>query len=537
MRLLPLIVTFYFILSGWVSLAQTVEIPDPAFRACLLEKNPSILDANQDMIISEANATTGFLSCIGKDITNVEGLQYLTAINDLNLSGNQITQISAFPLNSNLTRLVLNDNQLESLPELISLPSLKIFEIKRNLLTSLPDLSGNPNITQLYVQSNQLSFIPDLRNQTELWAVNFSGNNLTSLPFLDSLKKLEELVVADNRLTQLPSLEKLDSLKLLDISENQIDQLPDFAPGNAIETIDIEKNNFRTLPDFSIFPSLNKAFLDNNYFTFEDLLPLTAISGYESIFPLSSQKPVVVGQEISIAEKEAYFISTGTDLSISGIERTWYFEGNEVQRSTEDSLKVFADSTSLSGNYYATLSFSAFPGLLLRTDSFQITVTPCFDVSGYVVEISPRSCNSNGGKVKVVTSSSIPQDFVYQLISPNGAEVYTSSEGTFANLGSKAYALYGVLGDCKKLIEPSITLENQDCDNVYITADGDGVNDVYFFNEQGKVTISDKFGNTVSELQAPGQWGGFGNKGKVAPGLYFANINDGEKLIKITVVY
>lgn len=537
MRLRIYIATFVLLLLSKIILAQTVIIPDAGFRTCLIDKQPGVLDANQNLIISNAQAFSGNLSCIGYGISSIEGIQYFTNVVELNLSRNSISTIGTFPANSKLTRLVLDDNLLTSLPALNNLPELKAFTVRRNKLTTLPDLSANTKITQLYVQSNKLKFIPDLRNQKELWAVNFSDNLLTSLPFIDSLKKLKELVVAQNQFTQIPPLDKLVSLTYLDFSSNQFSSLPNFATANLIETVKIDNNSFQTLPDFSIFPNLKKAFLDNNYFTFEDLQPLTTIPGYDTIFPLASQKVIKVGKNFNIKEKETLYIKTGVDTDIPGITRTWFFESKQIQQSQMDSLKVFSDSTSMSGNYYSTLTNIKFPGLTLKTDSFHINIDPCFTILGYVIKTSPGNCTINGGKIDITSVSAQPIGFTYQLKSTNGYEVLSSENGSFSNLGSKEYLLYGLLGNCQKLIEPKIKLEDEECDNVYITADGDGENDVYFFKENGNVSISDKFGNTVSKFTIPAKWDGSGNNGMVAPGLYYANVNNGERMIKITVVY
>jgi hypothetical protein len=131
----------------------------------------------------------------------------------------------------------------------------------------------------------------------------------------------------------------------------------------------------------------------------------------------------------------------------------------------------------------------------------------------------------------------MPGGFVYELTSEDKRERFASGEGYFPHLGENQYILTGKVGNCQKQIGDKITLPEEDCKDVYITADGDGIDDFYYFTTQGKVSISDKFGNVVTELNTPTRWEATGRGQKVAPGLYFANINDGEKMIRITVVY
>lgn len=537
MRGTKYILNICFLILSQFALSQTAILSDPGFKACMLEKHPDLLDANQNLIISAANTYSGYISCIGYNILNPDGLQYFSNATDVNLSQNLISQINAFPISSSLTRLVLDDNQLSTLPDLSNLPNLKTLTVRRNKLMSLPDISANKKITQLYVQSNQLTFIPDLRNQKELWAINFSGNRLTLLPFLDSLAKLTELVVADNQLTQIQPLDKLSNLKLLNISGNKIAKLPNFAPSNLLEEINLKNNIFTQLPNFTVFPNLKSANLNDNYFTFEDLLPLKSINGYSTIFPLTSQKNIEEGQTYNVSEKEDFYIKTNTDLSVSDVKYTWYFEDKLIQTSTKNSLKVFADSTGDSGYYYCELSNASFPDLILKTSNFYIQIEPCFNNQSFIIEVSPRTCQNNGGKISVSTSSPLPANFVYELKAVFSTNNITSTYGDFMNLGDKEYFLYGNVKNCKKQIGAKILINDQECENVFITADGDGVDDVYFFNEQGFVAISDKFGNEVSSLQIPAKWDGSGKNGLVPPGLYFANINKGKRLIKITVVH
>lgn len=531
------LIVLFFVLTSQNLLAQTFVIPDTNFRACLLKKLPGILDTNQNLVISKADTLTGYLSCSGYGIRNIDGVQYFNSIIDINLSRNSITQIAQLPVNNTVTRLLLDDNLLTGLPDLSSIPALKTLSVRRNKLTSLPDLSVNTKITQLYVEYNQLTSLPNLYMLTQLWSLNIQSNNIAQLPILDSLKKLSELVAADNRLTQVQSLTNLDSLTLFDVSGNQLTQLPQVAVNNKIQTVHMENNAFSVLPDFSVFPGLNRAYLDDNYFTFSDLQALEYITGYDTLFPLTSQKPIQVGKNYNVQEQSAFHISAATDDSVSGVVYTWYFQGKEIQQSSVDQVKVFTDSTALSGYYYCTLTDQVFPNLTLRTDSFDITITACFSTQDLIIETSPKTCKNGGGTIKLSSTSPIPNGFVYKLTSADSSETFTSAEGYFPNLGETEYFLSGMVNTCKKQIGNKIVLQQEACDNVYITADGDGIDDFYYFDSTGQVVISDKFGNVVSQLTTPAKWGGMGRTRKVAPGLYFANVNDGEKLIKITVVY
>lgn len=67
--------------------------------------------------------------------------------------------------------------------------------------------------------------------------------------------------------------------------------------------------------------------------------------------------------------------------------------------------------------------------------------------------------------------------------------------------------------------------------------DGDGENDAFFIKQQGKVIIYYKTGEHVKVLQIPAEWDGSVKGGKVAPGYYFVDINNGESIINVRVIY
>lgn len=537
MRLLKYYIALLFVqlnISVW---AQTVVIPDSGFKACLTKKYPTVLDVNQNLIVSQAQAQTGFISCIGYNIKNIDVLEYFTKVSDINLSRNLISEINVWPKNDTLTRLVLDDNLLVTVPSLAPLSELKNLNIRRNKLVSLPNLATNPKITQLYVQGNELTVLPSLSKQKELWAINVSDNKLTTLPILDSVQKLQELVAANNQLKNIVSLTNLKALKLVDISGNEISKLPVLPSSNIIETIVLNKNSFESLPEFGLFPKLKRAYLDDNYLTFSDLTALEKIAGYDTIFPLHSQKIIAVGNEFSVKEKEEKYIFTNTDTSIPGITYNWFFKGNSIQKSTSDKLKVLTDSVPLSGQYYCELTKASFPNLVLKTNLYSATILSCFEPNTFTIEVNPRTCSHNGGRIKITSTVNLPTGFQFELKAVNGSEMLTSTSGIFTNLTSNEYEIFGNLNLCKKQIGNTVYIEDETCENAFITADGDGEDDAYFFSEKGSVSIYDKFGNEIFSKTTPTKWDGKNRNGKVSPGLYYANINNGERLIKITVIF
>src|SRR5690606_19190415 len=91
--------------------------------------------------------------------------------------------------------------------------------------------------------------------------------------------------------------------------------------------------------------------------------------------------------------------------------------------------------------------------------------------------------------------------------------------------------------NCIKNYPATIEIPKDNCEDPFITPDGDGANDTYFIEGKGSAHISDKWGNSVYKMELPNEWNGTNSSGTVPPGVYFVHLNDGEKIIKITVVY
>ncbi|MGD6734770.1 leucine-rich repeat domain-containing protein [Listeria ivanovii] len=135
-------------------------------------------------------------------IQSVEGLQYLTNVEVLYLSGNQITDISP----------------------LASLKKLIVLYLERN---KLADISGikkiaktNP-LAHLFLGDNELTDISPLENLTNLETLSLEHNKLSNVQILPSLTNLKELDLRGNKLRDIRGLEKLKNMERLLVSMQQ----------------------------------------------------------------------------------------------------------------------------------------------------------------------------------------------------------------------------------------------------------------------------------------------------------------------------
>lgn len=184
------------LLAGFIfAQAQTLNIPDPNFKAKLLVANCASFDAtgtnrtndvdtNNDgeIQLSEAQAVTGLFlphnnNSTGGEITSMEGLEYFTNLKSLYCRGNQITTLDVSMLNV-LTKLGCANNFITE----ISLPQSG----------SLKEFAAYDN------QLNQVNF----SGQSQLYYIELSSNNFTSLN-LSVLPALTTAFIGDNPITQI----------------------------------------------------------------------------------------------------------------------------------------------------------------------------------------------------------------------------------------------------------------------------------------------------------------------------------------------
>ena len=169
-----------------------------------------------DTITTEQLSTITDFSGESNNITDANGVQYLTGLTRLNLSYNQLTSLD-LSQNTALEQLYLDSNQLTSL-DLSHNTALTSLDLENNQLTSL-DLSNNLVLESLELQNNNLSSI-DLSQNTALTDLSLSENQLTSLD-LSHNPALAHLSLNNNQLTSI-DLSHNPELWYIDLSNNPL---------------------------------------------------------------------------------------------------------------------------------------------------------------------------------------------------------------------------------------------------------------------------------------------------------------------------
>ena len=189
------------------------NFPDSAFRHYLLE----CYEYGKDGILTNeeiSKTTTLEVDC--EDIKSLKGIEFFTALKELDCSCNYITELD-LSKNTKLTFLDCGTNYLTKL-NVSNNALLDTLWCYYNELTEL-DVSNNTALIYLDCYDNELTQL-DVTKNTALVQLNLDFNRITSIDLSNNVW-LEKLNCAENELTTL-DLSKNPKLKFLQCYQNKI---------------------------------------------------------------------------------------------------------------------------------------------------------------------------------------------------------------------------------------------------------------------------------------------------------------------------
>lgn len=534
------IASLLFLITGITqSFAQTYYIADDAFRQCIIDKDPSLVNTSDELIIDNAAAITGTLSCTGYGINQVDGLQYFTGISDLVLEKNNISTISEISGLTQLVNIDLKQNEISYLPSFRGFTNLMSLVLHDNIISELPELPQPGNLKHINFSQNNFSVFPDLSAQTSLEHINSSRNtNIRSIAAFPALIHLKELQIYLCGLSEVPDISQLDSLQFLNVGYNFLTALPDFSANKLLNTIYANDNNLSSFADMSVLPELTKARLYNNYLSFEDFTPLLATPAYSDIYKIVPQKEFPNPLADSYFEYDSISFETAIDKGLTDNTYSWYYNTTPLWTGTQDTFNIAEAQISQSGDFYFTITNPGFPDLTLTSVSQSVSIENCLDESEIKFSITGSTCEEPGNII-VIKGAQPRNDISFILESQSSGLQSVSEVGQFYQLNNPLYTLYAQAGEkCIKLIDENIELPIEKCKEAYFSPNNDGIDDSYYFTQQGLAKIYNKWGQLVAELPVPGEWNGMLNNNQIIQtGYYTVDINDGEEKFHLSVVY
>ncbi len=155
-------------------------------------------------------------------ITEIEGLESLTELQELNLDENHIMQIEGLEPLVNLKELHLNGNKIGQISGLGTLVNLHELDLGNNQITKIEGLERLVHLQKLFLNGNKIGRIEGLHTLASLDWLVLSKNNISKVEGLESMPTLEYLNLGDNRITQIENMESLVNLERLELYGNSI---------------------------------------------------------------------------------------------------------------------------------------------------------------------------------------------------------------------------------------------------------------------------------------------------------------------------
>ncbi len=168
-----------------------VNFPDENFRNYLLHS----WNGSDGILTEEEIANTTYLNISYCDIKSLKGIEFFTALTELDCYHNQLTVLD-LSKNEGLTYLACDYNNLTSL-DVSKNTKLRTLYGHRNQLLAL-DVSGCTALTTLTCDYNQLTEL-DVSRNTKLQTLHCNDNNLTALD-VSKNTKLNTLNLSNNKL-------------------------------------------------------------------------------------------------------------------------------------------------------------------------------------------------------------------------------------------------------------------------------------------------------------------------------------------------
>ena len=228
--------------AGSIAIDET-HFPDKVFREQIIAE----FDKDGDSVLSvDEISKAQFLNLHGmKTISSLEGIQYLTNLQSLDVSTTSVSDLSPVK-NSSLKRLDCRSSKVGSV-DLTRYPNLETFVCENTSINSL-DVSKNEKLNTLFADSTSISKL-DVTNNPNLEQLTCGNTGLTELDVTHN-PQLATLHIGDTKVNTLdisknPNLKQLSyymtNIAELDVTKNtKLTRL--FCHDTTIKKLDLSNN-------------------------------------------------------------------------------------------------------------------------------------------------------------------------------------------------------------------------------------------------------------------------------------------------------
>jgi len=191
---------------------QAVYFADAKLEALIKE---AIGKTESPIYPSDLASLTAF-SGVGKDITDLTGLEHCVNLKELHLQKNRIKDLSPLASLGHLSTLSLHDNQIRDISPLSNLTGLTELKLTKNQINNIAALGTLTKLRYLYLSENQVRDISVLARLPNLKIVMLSHNQISDISPLvrnTGLGKGDEVGLTGNPLSQESLNKHLSALR------------------------------------------------------------------------------------------------------------------------------------------------------------------------------------------------------------------------------------------------------------------------------------------------------------------------------------
>ena len=223
----------------------------------------------------------------GGFMLNVVGIDYVSAIKEVNLPEGEITEIEPLSRLAEVKSVRILPNKITSLQPLEQYKTLERLEISDNPISDLSPIALNTGLRIFQLSGTEIDNINCLSEFKKLVKVELMNTTVKDLSPLNGLTNIKTLKVTNANLTNLSPLENLTNLKLLSLAGCSSLDSGDFSTALEpiskleIQSLDLSGTKLNDLTVLAGLTKLETLKLDNS--TAINITPLGKLKALKSL--------------------------------------------------------------------------------------------------------------------------------------------------------------------------------------------------------------------------------------------------------------
>ena len=235
--------------------SKVVSIPDENLAAAVREELGLASGApitNLDMLrLSELRA-------VGRQITNLTGLEHAIYLRYLKLLDNQINDLTVISQLPSLRELDIGGNKIRDITPLKVLTDLRALLLWNNSISDIAVLTSLPSLDALSIGDNPIRDIRPVWELTQVRYLSLSSLEIRDLSPLTKFTNLSQLTLGHNQVSDITPLAGLTGLTELNLNNNQISDVTPLTALINLRMLNLVQNPIKVKDRKPLFALLEK---------------------------------------------------------------------------------------------------------------------------------------------------------------------------------------------------------------------------------------------------------------------------------------